>query len=90
MLTGLSDEVLLFLMAKSASEAVKRAVSAYVTAYRHLKPALTGDDLKALGVKPGPVYKRILDRVLDARLNGDVRTESEERALAATLATKPP
>ena len=90
MLTGLSDEVLLFVMAKSASEAVKRAVSAYVTAYRHLKPALTGDDLKALGVKPGPVYKRILDRVLDARLNGDIRTESEERALAATLATKPP
>jgi tRNA nucleotidyltransferase (CCA-adding enzyme) len=87
-LAGLSEEVLVFLMAKSASDTVKRAVSAYVTTSRHLKPAVSGDDLKALGVKPGPVYKQILDRLLDARLNGDVRTESEERALAATLAGK--
>jgi tRNA nucleotidyltransferase (CCA-adding enzyme) len=89
-LAGLSEEVVVFLMAKSPSESVKRAVSAYVTTWRHLKPAVGGDDLKALGIKPGPVYKRILDRLLDARLNGDVRTESEERALAATLAGKPP
>ncbi len=88
LLCGLSDETLVGLMAKSKGEAAKRQISAYVTTYRHVKPFLTGSDLKALGIKPGPEFKRILDRLLDARLNGDVKTESEERALASRLAKR--
>ena len=47
--------------------------------------SVTGADLKALGLKPGPRYRQILNRLLDARLNGDVRTAEEERALAGRL-----
>jgi tRNA nucleotidyltransferase (CCA-adding enzyme) len=78
LLSGLSDETLIGLMAKSKSEGVKRQVSAYLTTYQHVKPALTGADLKAMGLKPGPKFKQILDRLLDARLNGEVKTETEE------------
>ena len=35
---------------------------------------LTGDDLKALGFKPGPRFKEILDAVEEAQLNGKVLT----------------
>jgi poly(A) polymerase len=35
---------------------------------------LTGDDLKALGFKPGPRFKEILDAVEEAQLNGRILT----------------
>ncbi len=82
LLTGLSDETLLIMMAKSKGETVKRQVSAFLTAYQHVKPILTGADLKTMGLKPGPQFKKILDQLLDARLNGEIKTESEERNLA--------
>ncbi len=81
LLSGLSDETLLILMAKSKAEAVKRQVSAFLTTYQHVKPILTGRDLKAMGLKPGPKFKQILDQLLDARLNEEVKTEAEERQL---------
>ncbi len=87
LLSDLCDETLLSLMAKSKAETVKRQVSAFLTMYQHVKPVLTGDDLKAMGLKPGPQFKRILDRLLDARLNGEIKTESEERSLATELAS---
>ncbi|OGW69228.1 MAG: hypothetical protein A3A88_01400 [Nitrospirae bacterium RIFCSPLOWO2_01_FULL_62_17] len=85
LLTGLADETLLLLMAKAKSDAVKRLVSAYLTTYQRIKPSLTGADLKALGLKPGPQFKKILDRLLDARLDGDVKNEAGERELVRKL-----
>lgn len=90
LLSGLSDETLLFLMAKSNGETVKRHVSAFLTTYQHVKPVLTGRDLKTMGLKPGPQFKEILDRLLDARLNGEIKTESEERDLVAKLTCSHP
>jgi len=72
-------------MAKSQSESVKRQVSAYLTVYQRTKPSLTGADLKSLGLQPGPLYKKILDRLLDARLNGEVSTDEQERQLVRRL-----
>ena len=88
LLSGLSDETLLGLMAKSKCEVVKRQVSVFLTTYQHVKPVVTGLDLKAMGLKPGPQFKKILDRLLDARLNGDVKTESDEHELARRLANR--
>jgi tRNA nucleotidyltransferase (CCA-adding enzyme) len=73
-------------MAKCKAESAKRQVSAFLTTYRNVKPMLTGSDLKAMGLKPGPHFKRILDQLLDARLNGEVKTETEERELVRRLA----
>lgn len=80
-LVGPSDETLLFLMAKTRSESVKRQISDYLTTYRHVKPILTGTDLKAMGLKPGPIFKKILSQLLGARLNGEVQTKADERDL---------
>ncbi len=86
LLSGLSDETLLILMAKSKGETVKRQVSAFLTTYQHMKPFLAGKDLKAMGLKPGPQFKQILDRLLDARLNGAVKTEAEEQQFVQQVA----
>jgi poly(A) polymerase len=38
---------------------------------------LTGDDLKALGFRPGPRFKEILDALEEAQLNGKVLTRED-------------
>ncbi|MBH0196669.1 MAG: CCA tRNA nucleotidyltransferase [Nitrospira sp.] len=86
LLSSLSDEVLLSLMAKSKGDSVKRQVSAFLTTYQQVKPVLTGADLKAMGLKPGPKFKQILDQLLDACLNGEVKTEPEQRAFVHRIA----
>ena len=48
-------------------------------------PLVTGNDLKHLGLSPGPAYKRILDRTYYAQLNGDVVKKSEALALVRRL-----
>jgi poly(A) polymerase len=45
-------------------------------------PVVTGDDLVAAGWRPGPVFKKVLDEVYDAQLEGRVRTRAEGLELA--------
>ena len=59
---------------------LKRRLAVYMKS-RTVKAALTGRDLQAMGLQPGPRYKTILEKLLDARLDGTVITEAEERAL---------
>ena len=87
-LHALPDEVLLFMMAKSRSDTVKRVLSVFVTTYQHIKPTTTGADLRALGVKPGPMYTTILNRLLEGRLNGDLTSEADEQALIRRIIKK--
>jgi tRNA nucleotidyltransferase (CCA-adding enzyme) len=76
-------------MAKSRSDDVKRQLSVFFTTYQHVKPTMTGADLRALGVEPGPVYTTIFSRLLDGRLNGELTSEADERALAMQIIKKP-
>ncbi|MCX5688712.1 MAG: CCA tRNA nucleotidyltransferase [Planctomycetota bacterium] len=48
-------------------------------------PWLTGDDLIRLGLAPGPNFKRVLDRVYDAQLDGTTSSVEEAEAFARTL-----
>lgn len=48
-------------------------------------PLLTGHDLIALGMEPGPAFKRILDAVEDAQLEGRIVSHDEAVALARSL-----
>ncbi len=89
LLSGLSDETLLILMAKSKGDIVKRRISAFLTSYQHVTLILTGTDLKTMGLKPGPQFKKILAQLLDARLNGDVRTDAEERQFVQQIVSSP-
>lgn len=48
-------------------------------------PLVTGDDLILAGMKTGPAFKRVLDAVYDAQLEGRVHTKSEAMELAKGL-----
>ena len=80
-LCHLPDETLVFFMAKTRSKLGKQNISDQITTYRRVRSILNGNDLKAMGLKPGPLYNRILDRLFDARLDGIVETEADERRL---------
>jgi tRNA nucleotidyltransferase (CCA-adding enzyme) len=85
-LADLPDEGLVLLVAKARTKEIVRLVSAYVTTQQHVRPSLNGADLKALGLTPGPIFKKILDRLLDARLDSEVKTKADERKLVKKLA----
>lgn len=53
--------------------------------WREVKTAVTGDDLRAMGLPPGPEYAVILDQLLAARLDNMTNSEAEERALLAKI-----
>lgn len=53
-------------------------------------PILNGDELVALGWRPGPAFKRILESVYDAQLEGRIRTRQEAVELAERLRVQPP
>lgn len=85
-LDGLADETVCLLIARASSEAVRKRLLDYRSQYRDVKLSVTGADLKALGLTPGPAYKKILTRLLDARLDGVVRSKADELKLVAKLA----
>jgi tRNA nucleotidyltransferase (CCA-adding enzyme) len=67
------------------SQRVREHLYRYWEAYRHVKPVLTGDDLKDMALPPGPLYGRILEELRDARLDGEISSEVEERHLAEVM-----
>jgi poly(A) polymerase len=48
-------------------------------------PLLTGDDLIRSGLKPGPGFRELLERVRDAQLNGEIRSQAEAIGYVARL-----
>jgi tRNA nucleotidyltransferase (CCA-adding enzyme) len=94
LLADFSGEALVLLLAKQVSKQqrvglnlLKRSLVAHMK-NRTIKTALTGRDLQAMGLEPGPEYKTILGKLLDARIDGIITTEADERALAHRLLKK--
>lgn len=86
---GLIDfrtEFVLYMMALSKSEAVRKAISIFYTRHRYIKPMSKGKDLLAIGIKPGSVYTKIFNLILDAKLDNKLETKDEELAFAAQYA----
>ena len=65
-------------MAKTAKKTGQKAISLYITKLSSVKPQITGDNLIALGLEPGPQFKTILEAVLKAKLDGLVKTKPDE------------
>jgi tRNA nucleotidyltransferase (CCA-adding enzyme) len=57
----------------------------YLETWRNIKPKTNGHDLKKRGLAPGPRYQLVLQRLRDAWLDGEVKTESAEMKLLDKL-----
>lgn len=75
---------LLLLLAARASCRLRRTIHQYLKDWKSAAPLLTGNDLKNLGLKPGPAFKNILATLREKQLDGELK--SQEDAIAFVLA----
>ena len=73
-------ETVLFAMAAAADDKVKKEISLYLLQLRKIRPYLKGDDLRTMGLTPGPFYSEVLDTLLEERLRGRLKTREDEEA----------
>ncbi|MBI4773332.1 MAG: CCA tRNA nucleotidyltransferase, partial [Deltaproteobacteria bacterium] len=78
LLKPLGVESLLFLMARTKRESLKKAVSTYFNRLKGMKLATQGKDLRRLGYPPGPLYGKILNALFMAKLNDELLTREDE------------
>ncbi|MGD1119713.1 MAG: CCA tRNA nucleotidyltransferase [Dehalococcoidales bacterium] len=60
-------------------------IELYLNVLRHVHPALTGDDLKNMGVPAGPKIKKLLQLLREARLDGKIDTKKGEEEMVREL-----
>jgi tRNA nucleotidyltransferase (CCA-adding enzyme) len=78
LLSGLSVESLLYMMSKLKNKESSRQVSFYLTQLRSIDIEVSGDDLKEMGLKPGPEFKKVFDTLRELKLNGKLKDKEAE------------
>ncbi len=73
-------EAILFSMASLQDSEKKKAISHFLLELRSIKPLIKGADLKALGLKPGPLYSKIFTEVLNEKLMKKLPSKKDEIA----------
>lgn len=88
LLEPLSYEAILLIKAKYRQVAIQRHIEDFFEVYNGIRLSICGDDLRCLGLDPGPRYKKIFTKVLEDKLNGLIKTKEQELALIAKLVEK--
>lgn len=86
LLDPLPIEGTLFLMARSQKEQTRKKISQVIVTYRFVKPDVTGEDLKDIGVQVGPSFGIILDKLRSAKIDGKAPDRESQLKLAEVLA----
>jgi tRNA nucleotidyltransferase (CCA-adding enzyme) len=86
LLVNIPLEGVLFMLARSESEDMRKNLSHFITQWRYEKLDISGRDLLAMGLSPGPLLGRIMRLVLAAKLDGAAPTPDLQRILALSLA----
>lgn len=58
--------------------ALKKLLKDYLERLRYIKNELTGKDLKELGLKEGPQYRKIFDLLTTLKIRGEIKNREEE------------
>jgi tRNA nucleotidyltransferase (CCA-adding enzyme) len=64
---------------------IKQRIDLYLNTLCHVQTALTGEDLKEMGMASGPQIKEVLESLREARLDGKVTSREEELKLVQKL-----
>jgi tRNA nucleotidyltransferase (CCA-adding enzyme) len=67
----------LILVAVKSPKTIRRQIWQYLTQWSKIQAPIDGNDLKKMGLKPGPQYKEILDKLLTATLDGTIRDRED-------------
>ncbi|HTY45313.1 MAG TPA: hypothetical protein VMD52_04935 [Patescibacteria group bacterium] len=81
----LSYEAILFLKAKYRNRAFNKNIELFLKAYNGMRIHVGGDDLRRMGVSPGPEYQKIFGQVLHAKIEGRLKNKEDEMAFIEHL-----
>ena len=81
LLESYSHKALEVLSSAVQDQVIKNILTKYLSEWWYVKPKTTGHDLKKLGIPPGPKYTEILRRLRAAWLDGEIKTEEEEKKM---------
>ncbi len=82
------DTALVVFALATDSERARAYVDQFRAKWRAVQPALTGADLRLMGLPPGPTYRDILAQLRGKRLDGEITTREEEEALVKLMVAK--
>jgi len=71
------------------SARVRRSLQLFLTKLRYVRTVLNGEELKKLGISPGPQMGKVLQVLHRAKLDGEVRTRADEKKLVLSLSLRP-
>jgi len=77
-LDGVPLETVLFGQALNTSDVLRQAISRHLSRENEGTPSIRGNDLKRLGIEPGPLYGEILRAVRLEKLDGRLRDRKAE------------
>ena len=81
LLYGYSSPAIVANLIATDSPVARQRVNLFFNKLRYIKPALSGEDLKRMGVAQGPRIKEILNLLHEARLDGKVGSKKDEEGL---------
>ncbi|MBN2653505.1 MAG: CBS domain-containing protein [Nitrospirae bacterium] len=79
-------ESVIFSIALSDDKEFKKTATQFLLEHRHIRPVIKGDDLKKIGISPGPLYSEIFSMITDEKIMGRLDTREDEIAFAKKLA----
>jgi len=63
-------------------------INKYIDKWRKIKIFTNGEDLKNLGIPPGPIYRQLLKKLRVAKINGEITSRQSESKLLHQLIAK--
>ena len=88
LLRGYSPQAIIANLIASDSPVVQKHIQLFLDKLRYIKLILTGNDLIKMGIPSGPRIKEILNLLLDAKLDGKVKTRQDEERMVRELMTE--
>ena len=85
LLKPMKTESVLLLMARPFDALVKQRIVLYLDRLRNTAIELSGKDLANMGIPEGPIFRTILEGVLEAKIDGGVHSKAEELAWAGNI-----
>jgi len=77
-LQPLTYEVILLAYLKSKSKIVRQRIVDFISIYNEMRISVSGEDIRKLGISPGPLFKKLLEDVLFAKIDGRLKTRKDE------------
>ena len=85
LLKPLSYETIILLKSTAQNKFVKEHINNFFEIYNGMRIYVSGNDLAGLGILPGPKYQKIFAKVLEAKLNGRIKSRRDELILIKGL-----